>query len=150
MTLRSDLDILQTSLSTGYTGGGYYNPVEECVAVGRLLTSPRLEELCKLPLRMSTDTDAEHTFHVAALYQELISLVARDEVVFPLYDTGRYKFAVYIYSEERLIDFEVRVAAGALKRCGFLALDREQANKGLRRDFVQSTGLPGQDIRAFS
>lgn len=86
---------------------------------------------------METEIDAELTFYVARLHQELTSLAEPGEVIFGMYEkNGQYRFAVQITTEERLMDFEDQVSFGTLRRCGFFVLDGNQADEGLIRDFV--------------
>ena len=142
MSVRSDWEILQASANAGYVGGGYYNPVNEFVETARPLSSARLAECCKSSV-MSVSSDDKLTYVVATIFKELTSQIRPGEEIFAMYDTGNYRITVLIPGEERLMDFEVQVQSGKLTRCGFYALDREQANKGLARDFSPlHSGLP--------
>jgi hypothetical protein len=135
MSVRSDWQILKASLDAGYVGGGYYNPVGEFISRARRLRSKRLDELSQGARVMAISESSNLTFVVASLYKELSSLLLTDERIFGVFARKHYRFAVLITVEERLMDFEVQVNAGTLSRGGFFALNRQQANEGLRRVF---------------
>jgi hypothetical protein len=122
------------STNAGYVGGGYYNPIDQFVDVARPLVSERLAELLKNP-EMSLNAGDKPTYFVADIYAELQHLLLPGELLFAMYDKGNFKVAVYISGEERLMDFEVQVNSDMLRRCGFFAVYRNQADKGLTHEF---------------
>lgn len=140
-TERSDSEILASSASSGYVGGGYYNPIDEFVKIARPLASDHLTGLLQ-DTNISQDDADRQTFVISRILGELLSLVAPDELVFAAYDKGRYTLAVYIVNEERLMDFEIQVSSGALKRVGFFGLARDRATEGLVREFVPPDTKP--------
>jgi hypothetical protein len=135
MNPRSDWQILRASLDAGYVGGGYYNPVDEFISRARGLRSKRLDTLSQGARGMAINESPHFTYVVANLYTELSSLLLTDERVFGVYARKHYSFSVLITGEERLMDFEVQVNAETLRRVGFFALNKHQANEGLRRVF---------------
>jgi hypothetical protein len=134
MSLRSDLEILNSSLEAGYVGGGYYNPVDEFMQFARRVLSEKVEKYCSAST-MSLTPEMKATYVVATVFREITASLKSDECFFAVYDTGKYRFAVLIPTEERLMDFETRVHDGGLRRYGFFALNRKQADVGLVRDF---------------
>lgn len=134
MNRRSDHDIFAASREAGYVGGGYYNPVDEFVHVARPLISDRLSDLCR-NTEMSLNAGDEPTYLVGDIYTELQSLLLPGELLFAMYDKGKFKIAAYIHSEERLMDFEVQISSTLLVKCGFFAVERHKADKGLTREF---------------
>lgn len=143
MRIRSDYKIFLDSLESGFAGGGYYNPVDEFFNVARPITSERLEELCK-STDMSLEMGNNATFFIATIHAELQSLLMSGEILFAIYEKVRYKIAVYISCEERLMDFEMQVRRGTLLRYGFFGLGEQQANEGLARESV----LPNMGINS--
>jgi hypothetical protein len=140
MSGRSDAEILRSSLQCGYVGGGYYNPVTEFLAVARLITSPLIERLSGMSY-VEVSMDGQPTFLIAGLFGELTSILRPDELLFGAYGRVRYPVAVFVPSEERLMDFEEQVASGKIRRLGFFAIDRKQARVGMTREFVPKRAL---------
>jgi hypothetical protein len=137
MKAHSDYELMISSLNAGYVGGGYYNPVDEFVRISRPLSSERLEGLLKSS-EMSLVSGGEPTYFISNVYAELQSLIKSGEILFALYDKGKYKMSVYIHGEERLLDFEQQIQLGTLTRCGFFVVDYQNANEGLVREFIPS------------
>jgi len=135
MNARSDAEILRSSEDIGYVGGGYYNPSEEFLAIARQLSSPLIDWLSDGP-HVELDLSAKPTYLMSELYRELTSKLRRDELLFGVYDNRRYKIAVFLVNEERMMDFERQVLTRKLRRIAFFALASRQAEVGLVREFV--------------
>ena len=128
---RTDYQILVASEARGHVGGGYFNPIEEFVRIARPLSSTTLISLCDVSL-LTADSEASDSYFVASLFSEICRLVEPTELAFGLYDTGRFRVAARILDEERLSEFEERVARWELDRVGFFGVPRAEAEAGLR------------------
>lgn len=135
MKILSDHEVFNASLEVGYIGGGYFNPVEEFIAVSRPLTSEKLKNLL-FDSEMNLEAHGEPTFFISNIYSELLTLISPREFLFGLYDNGKYKVAILVRSKERLMDFEFQVLSGRILRCGFYGVDENAAKLGLRRVFT--------------
>lgn len=133
---RSDAEILRASRERGHVGGGYYDPPDEFLAMARRLGSPLIEWFSEGP-EVELTLDGKPTYLIAQLFRELTSRIRRDELLFAVYDNRRYRMAVFVPTEERLMDFEQQIVTGKLRRVGFFALAARQAEVGLIREFVQ-------------
>lgn len=137
MNRRSDLQIQRSSVERGSFGGGYFNPVDDFFCCARPLqptTKARIREIERIDFL----GDSSGSYLIADLFHEMRGLLRSDEVFFAAYEIGRYRVAVHIVDEERLIDFEIRVASREIERLAFYGLQRVNADIGLKRGFDSS------------
>ncbi len=137
MDRRSDYEIYIDSQQAGYVGGGYFNPIEEFYLVSRDLVSKTTKNLLSHHEFDCNQKDVR-TFYISNLFKDLQSLLLPNESLFGSYDKGDYKIAVFLRSEERLLDFEHQVIYGNINRIGFFGVDDQYVDKGLMQPFVSS------------
>lgn len=127
----SDQEIRLRALDRPYIGGGYYNPPEDCLAVGRSVAIPSSLESVSLELD-------EVTFGLAHAWDELTSQVRAGEYLFGIFERRLFKQdtlqAVLLADVERLSDFEFQVTAGSVRRVAYVAMTGAQARQGLLAD----------------
>ena len=133
MIRRTDLQIQVSSIERGSFGGGYFNPVSDFFCVARPLRSQTAMRLCDAKL-LDVLIDGSDSYAVAKLFHEMQELLRSDESLFGAYDIGGYRVAVHIVDEERLIDFELRVANFEIERLAFYGLKRSDADIGLKNN----------------
>jgi len=130
--MRSDQELVIASDAGPDVGGGYFNPPDQ------LLASCRLLDLGVFSTQMGSvrlRPGEAPSYVLSALYKHLSSQLGSSEILFAVYQRSLFCMAPYIYSAERLSDFERQVACGSLSRAGFYAVPKDFANEGLRRDF---------------
>lgn len=134
--MRTDQEIWEAVQSRFDVGGGYYNPVNECLTVGRPLCDAAVEQLTSSVHGLNVTTgEAAPTHYASSMFARLTSLLTPNELLFGVYARPDFSFAVYLFDEERLLQFEVQVADWKLERRSFLALNRDTATEGLEREF---------------
>lgn len=130
---RTDEEIVKSLNARAHVGGGYFNPVEGFLSVGRQLST---EDPGLLPTyRMQQRNGGEPTYEISALWNALTDMLGADELLFGAYDRGSYWLAAHIVDEERLMEFELEVVAGRLRRKGYYALEFTTATAGLVTPF---------------
>ncbi len=132
---RSDRAIWLSVQARFDVGGGYYNPPEECVEIGRPLAFDDLTQRLTGHPDIVVTTEEPQTFHTVALWRTARSHLSEGEVLMGVYRNETHLFAVFIFDEERLLQFEIQVADWIVQRIGFYALQRTQADLGLMREY---------------
>jgi ribose 1,5-bisphosphokinase PhnN len=131
--LRSDYEIMVSAEDGAHVGGGYYNPVSELKSTAETIV---LHESVANTHGLNLTRNGKPTYKIALLFRELSRSLGPSQVLFGIYDRGRYRIAPYINDEERLFSFEEQVADGVISRIAYLAIDAEHADEGLMRDFL--------------
>ncbi len=131
--LRSDYEIMLSAENRVYVGGDYYNPVSELKSTAQVIA---VAESVANVRGLNLTGDGEPTHKISLLFRELNRSLGHSQVLFGLYDRGKYEMAPYISDEERLFNFEEQVADGMIGRIAYLAVDADDADEGLMRDFT--------------
>ena len=130
---RSDYEIMLSADDRAYVGDSYYNPVSELKSTAEVIP---IDESVANVRGLNLTGNSEPTYKISMLFRELSRSLGPSQVLFGLYDRGKYKMAPYIYDEERLFNFEEQVADGSISRIAYLAVDADHADEGLQRDFL--------------
>lgn len=132
--LRSDLEILHANEQMPDFGGSYYNPVCDLEEHGRKICNASLEPL-GIKEEMNLEPYLDDTYFISTLLSELSKRIKENEIIFGIFENDRFRMAPFIYSPERLIDFERQVIERLLRRRGYYAINEERANRALRNEF---------------
>lgn len=127
----TDLELKRDLVESPHPGGGYYWPPEECVAIGRKISTP--EE--------TWDKDQYNDATSRSLFDQwhhLSTQVAPDEVMFGIFERrlfGKQELqAVQVSDIFRMSEFELQVRSGSITRVEYVAIKKELASAGLLRD----------------
>jgi hypothetical protein len=128
--MRTDSEIRRDALELPDVGGGYYEPAEECMALGRkLITSDALSRV--------NFADGADSLALEPGWDELCSQLEKSEYLFGIYLRRQFNVdrlqAVQIANIERLSDFEFQVAEGGITLLAYVALGEPQATIGALR-----------------
>lgn len=124
----SDAEVLIASSIRAYVGGGYFNPVDDLIAAGRLIAQPT-----GLDADVNLEIEQKSTYYFAQLYSYLTGELESGELLFALYTRRHMRLAPYIFDVERLSDFEWQASRGLLRTDGYYAVPYDLGDAALRR-----------------